>query len=159
MSSTGLLVCGLASSSCSLGSLGSFSEHAVVRYVSHFGPLNRVVQITAKYRLVIVDAPSLVDEDEERKKHGVLINDWSSVGGPVAYIKGLSRAPGEAGKSVMTSWLLGLPSAGSRSGGYAQHFVHAHTALSSPWIGLWAHAGARNHQSRERDWIPEHSEP
>ncbi|KAF9653912.1 Metallo-dependent phosphatase [Thelephora ganbajun] len=77
-----------------LGSSGSFSENAVERYVSHFGPLNRIVQITTKYRLVIVDAPSLVDEDEERMKHGVPINDWPSIGGPVEFIKELSKAPG-----------------------------------------------------------------
>ena len=85
-------------SPCSLGSSGSFSEHAVERYVSHFGPLNRVVQITAKFRLVIVDAPSLVDEDEERAKHGVPINNWPSVGGPVEFIKEMSEIPGEADK-------------------------------------------------------------
>ena len=68
------------------------------RYVSHFGPLNRVVQITAKYRLVIVDAPSLVDEDEERMKHGIPVNNWPSVGGPVEFIKELSGPPGEADK-------------------------------------------------------------
>ena len=84
------------SSPCSLGSSGSFSEHAVERYVSHFGPLNRVVQMTTKFRLVIVDAPSLVDEDEERSKHGVPVNDWLSVGGPVEFIKELSKMPGEA---------------------------------------------------------------
>ena len=95
----GLLVYSLAlPSPCSLGSSGSFSEHAVERYVSHFGPLNRVVQITPKYRLVIVDAPSLVDEDEERAKHGVLINNWPSVGGPVEFVKELSKSPGEADK-------------------------------------------------------------
>lgn len=94
---TGLLGCCLALPSiCSLGSSGGFSEDAVERYVSHFGPLNRVVQITAKYRLIIVDAPSLVDEDEERMKHGVPIRGWPSVGGPVEFIKELSKAPGEA---------------------------------------------------------------
>jgi hypothetical protein len=82
----------------SLGSSGTFPENAVERYVSHFGPLNQVVQITAKYRLIIVDAPSLVDEDEERMKHGVPIKDWPSVGGPLEFIKGLSKAPGRAYK-------------------------------------------------------------
>ncbi|KAF9793242.1 Metallo-dependent phosphatase-like protein [Thelephora terrestris] len=80
-----------------LGSSGTFPENAVERYVSHFGPLNQVVQITAKYRLIIVDAPSLVDEDEERMKHGVPIKDWPSVGGPLEFIKGLSKAPGQEG--------------------------------------------------------------
>lgn len=94
---TSFLDCGLAPPSlCSLGSSGGFSESAVERYVSHFGPLNRVVQITAKHRLVIVDAPSLVDEDEERIKHGVPIRGWPSVGGPVEFINELSKAPGEA---------------------------------------------------------------
>lgn len=96
---TGFLNCSLALPSlCSLGSSGGFSENAVERYVSHFGPLNRVVQITTKYRLIIVDAPSLVDEDEERIKYGVPIRDWPSVGGPVEFIKELSKAPGEASK-------------------------------------------------------------
>ena len=94
ISSAAFLVCGLAP--CSLGSSGGFSELAVERYVSHFGPLNRVVQITAKYRLVIVDAPSLVDEDEERRKQGFAINNWPSIGGPVEFVKELSKAPGEA---------------------------------------------------------------
>ena len=83
---------------CSLGSSGGFSEDAVERYVSHFGPLNRVVWVTPKHRLVIVDAPSLVDEDEEREKHGVPIKDWPSVGGPLEFIKELSKAPGKADK-------------------------------------------------------------
>lgn len=96
---TGFLDYSLAHPSlCSLGSSGGFSEHAVERYVSHFGSLNRVVQITAKYRLIIVDAPSLVDEDEERVKHGVPIRDWPSVGGPVEFIKELSQTPGELNK-------------------------------------------------------------
>lgn len=96
MSPIDFLVCSLVHlSPCSLGSSGSFSEHAVGRYVSHFGPLNQVVQITAKYRLVIVDAPSLVDEDEERMKHGVPINDWPSIGGPVEFTKELSKTSGE----------------------------------------------------------------
>lgn len=93
-----LFTCGLVPSSCSLGSSGSFSEHAVERYVSHFGPLNQVIPITPKFRLVIVDAPSLVDEDEERRKHGVPISDWPSVGGPVEFTKDLSKMPGEADK-------------------------------------------------------------
>lgn len=96
---TGFLNCGLVSTFlCRLGSSDGFSENAVERYVSHFGPLNRVVQITPKYRLVIVDAPSLVDEDEERAKHGVPIMDWPSVGGPVEFIKDLSKAPGMGSK-------------------------------------------------------------
>ena len=95
MSPMGFLICGLAPFSPSLGSSGSFSEHAVERYVSHFGPLNRVIQVTPKYRLVIVDAPSLVDEDEERAKHGLSIADWPSIGGPVEFIKKLSKPLGE----------------------------------------------------------------
>lgn len=95
MSPVGFLACSLAPPSRSLGSSGSFSEHAVERYVSHFGPLNQVIQITPKYRLVIVDAPSLVDEDEERTKHAVSIADWPSIGGPVEFIKKLSRPLGE----------------------------------------------------------------
>lgn len=96
---TGFLNHGLALPSLySLGSSGGFSENAVERYVSHFGRLNQVVQITAKYRLIIVDAPSLVDEDEERGKHGVPIKDWPSVGGPVEFVKELSKAPGRARK-------------------------------------------------------------
>ena len=90
-----------------MGSSGGFSEDAVERYVSHFGPLNRVVQIAAKYRLIIVDAPSLVDEDEERLKQGVPIRDWPSVGGPVEFIKQLSKAPGEASvmdNNVLAAW-------------------------------------------------------
>lgn len=113
MSPAGFLVCSLAlPSPRSLGSSGSFSEHAVERYVSHFGPLNRVAQITPKYRLIIVDAPSLVDEDEERTKHGVPINNWPSVGGPVEFIKELSKPPGETDKwrlchdRLILSWLF-----------------------------------------------------
>ena len=96
MSPMDSLICSLAPSLCSLGSSGSFSEHAVGRYVSHFGPLNQAVQITPKYRLIIVDAPSLVDEDEERAKHGVSIADWPSIGGPVEFVKKLPKPLGEA---------------------------------------------------------------
>lgn len=103
--STYFLLCGLAHAPCSLGSPRGFSDHAAKRLVSHFGPLNRVIQITTKFRLVIVDAPSLVDEDEEWRKHGVPINICPSVGGPVELIKGLSKPPGEqtSGDGVMTA--------------------------------------------------------
>ena len=45
-----------------------------------------------------------MDEDEERRKHGVPISDWPSVGGPVEFTKDLSKTPGGqiSGNDVMT---------------------------------------------------------
>jgi hypothetical protein len=150
--------CGLVPSPCSLGSSGSFSEHAVERYVLHFGPLNQAVQITSKFRLVIVDAPSLVDEDEERIKHGVSINDWPSIGGPIEFVKELSKVRGRF-LAVVMSRPCGLSLSACRPGGCAQHFADAHSPSSTPWDGLWTRSRAWNHQIRGRTRIPEHPEP
>ncbi|EKM54583.1 uncharacterized protein PHACADRAFT_185493 [Phanerochaete carnosa HHB-10118-sp] len=63
-----------------------FSEKAHERYVKHFGPLNRRLDI-ANHTLVIVDAPGLVEEDHERSISGLSYQRWAAThpGGPIAF--------------------------------------------------------------------------
>lgn len=58
------------------------------RYVSHFGPLHQRVVI-ANHTFVMIDAPGLVEEDEERAIAGMSFQRWASSkpGGPIAFIQ------------------------------------------------------------------------
>ena len=47
-----------------------FSECAVERYVSHFGPLNQRTSF-GDHTVYMIDAPGLVDEDRERAAAGL----------------------------------------------------------------------------------------
>ena len=71
-----------------------FSEHARERFYTHFGLLNQVVQVTNQSSLVILDAPKLVDEDDERISYGFSLEQWSPSGGPLEFVKTLPDTPG-----------------------------------------------------------------
>lgn len=69
----------------------SFSPHARDRYISHFGALNGRISI-ANHTLVLLDAPSLVEEDNDRSNHDQSYEEWTPVpGGPVEFIKAMSQ--------------------------------------------------------------------
>ncbi|KAJ8489043.1 hypothetical protein ONZ51_g3152 [Trametes cubensis] len=53
-----------------------FSEHALERYLSNFGPLNQRISI-ANHTVLLIDAPGLVDEDRERAAMGMSYVQWS----------------------------------------------------------------------------------
>lgn len=53
-----------------------FSDHAVERYVSHFGPLNQRTTF-GNHTVYMLDAPGLVDEDRERADVGVSYAEWA----------------------------------------------------------------------------------
>ncbi|OSD03988.1 Metallo-dependent phosphatase [Trametes coccinea BRFM310] len=53
-----------------------FSEHALERYLSNFGPLNQRISIS-NHTVLLIDAPGLVDEDRERALAGMSFTQWS----------------------------------------------------------------------------------
>lgn len=68
-----------------LGISASFSSHATTRYISHFGPLNNRISIS-NHTLLFIDAPALVEEDQQRQQHNY--DQWAAIpGGPVDYVK------------------------------------------------------------------------
>jgi len=70
-----------------------FSPRAHARYISHFGPLNSQVTI-ANHTFVLLDAPSLVAEDNERLNHAKTYKDWTPRrGGPVELVKSIAKEP------------------------------------------------------------------
>jgi hypothetical protein len=73
-----------------------FSEHARERFYTHFGPLNQVVQVTSQSSLVILDAPQLVDEDDERVSYGFSFERWAPSRGTLEFVKTLPDTPGHA---------------------------------------------------------------
>jgi len=62
------------------------SSHARHRFYTHFGPFNKVVKLTDHYSLVIVDSPGLLDENEERLRHGLSLDQWSDFGGAMDFV-------------------------------------------------------------------------
>ncbi|KAF8622775.1 hypothetical protein AX15_006858 [Amanita polypyramis BW_CC] len=69
----------------------SESKSAHERYISHFGPLNRHVNMT-DHSLVLLDAPGLVDEDYHREQSGFNFAQWSSrPGGPVEFVEKIAN--------------------------------------------------------------------
>ncbi|TRM70029.1 Metallo-dependent phosphatase-like protein [Schizophyllum amplum] len=76
-----------------LGAPSAYSRSAQAdeRYVSHFGNPNKVVH-TAGHALVMIDAPSLVDEDRQRVARGQTFTDWpASPNSTASFVKGLAR--------------------------------------------------------------------
>ncbi|KAK0454946.1 Metallo-dependent phosphatase-like protein [Armillaria borealis] len=70
-----------------LGSSATFSHDARARYISHFGPLNSQFSI-ANHTLVLLDAPTLVEEDYRRNGRGQSFDDWKAVpDGPIQFAK------------------------------------------------------------------------
>ncbi len=70
-----------------LGSSTTFSHDARARYISHFGPLNSQFSI-ANHTLVLLDAPTLVEEDYRRNGRGQSFDDWKAApDGPIQFAK------------------------------------------------------------------------
>ncbi|KAG6836857.1 hypothetical protein H0H93_002298, partial [Arthromyces matolae] len=67
-----------------------FSPHRRSRYQTHFGPLNSRTLI-ANHTFIFIDAPSLVEEDEERVNTGLSYADWSRTGGPIELVKTMAQ--------------------------------------------------------------------
>ncbi|KAG5648554.1 hypothetical protein DXG03_003165 [Asterophora parasitica] len=69
----------------------SFSPDAHARYTEHFGQLNGRFAI-ANHTLVFIDAPSLVEEDNERLNHAKTYRDWvPRRGGTVEHVKSIAK--------------------------------------------------------------------
>lgn len=70
----------------SLGESSAFSKNARKYFTECFGPLNQEVTL-AGHRLVLIDAPGLVDEDYRRHGTGKQYGTWRPVtGGPIEFI-------------------------------------------------------------------------
>ncbi|EGO25593.1 hypothetical protein SERLADRAFT_437324 [Serpula lacrymans var. lacrymans S7.9] len=70
-----------------LGKSDTFSPDAVKRYVSHFGPLNQRFSV-GNHTIMLIDAPSLVQEDYKRVQRGYSFEDWPNViDGPLEFVK------------------------------------------------------------------------
>ncbi|KAI0633365.1 Metallo-dependent phosphatase-like protein [Trametes polyzona] len=54
-----------------------FSDHARERYMSSFGPLNQRIAL-GNHTVLLIDAPSLVDEERERTASGASYAEWSA---------------------------------------------------------------------------------
>ncbi|KAL1735503.1 Metallo-dependent phosphatase-like protein [Schizophyllum commune] len=69
----------------------SRSTQADERYVAHFGEPNKIVHAGA-HALVMIDAPSLVDEDRERISLGRTFDEWAfPPNGTMAFAKTIPR--------------------------------------------------------------------
>ncbi|KAI0356201.1 Metallo-dependent phosphatase [Trametes cingulata] len=53
-----------------------FSDHARERYLSSFGPLNQRIAL-ANHTVLLIDAPTLVDEERERAAAGMSYAQWA----------------------------------------------------------------------------------
>ena len=86
----------------SIGSSRKFSPSRVDRYISHFGPLNRRIEIS-NHSIILLDAPGLVEEDRQRLQYGYSFSSWSAKpNGPVDFVKKLSSsATGIGGKATV----------------------------------------------------------
>ncbi len=76
--------------------MSDFSDEADERYISHFGPLNQILEI-ANHTFVLIDAPGLAEEDEQRSKQGLPFARWAANArdGPIAFIQSASATVGE----------------------------------------------------------------
>ncbi|KAJ6587057.1 Metallo-dependent phosphatase-like protein [Mycena vulgaris] len=75
-----------------LGISEQFSKKAAARYISHFGPLNNRITI-ANHTIILLDAPSLVEEDFQRSSKGNSYSNWQPVpGGPIELVQLFSKS-------------------------------------------------------------------
>ncbi|KAH9924870.1 Metallo-dependent phosphatase-like protein [Fomitopsis serialis] len=74
-----------------LGASTRFSQDAAERYVSHFGPLNQLVEL-GDHTFVLIDAPGLVAEEGMRLRSGRSYSQWVDVSptGVIAFIHSLA---------------------------------------------------------------------
>ncbi|TFK54090.1 Metallo-dependent phosphatase [Heliocybe sulcata] len=70
-----------------LGESETFSKMARERFWTHFGPLNQ--QFTAgNHTLILIDAPSLVNEDRQRMEVGMSYDQWTRTpGGSAEFVR------------------------------------------------------------------------
>ncbi|KZT19065.1 Metallo-dependent phosphatase, partial [Neolentinus lepideus HHB14362 ss-1] len=70
-----------------LGDSETFSRYARERFQTHFGPLNQ--QLTAgNHTLILLDAPSLVNEDRKRVELGMGYDQWTPApGGSAEFVQ------------------------------------------------------------------------
>lgn len=66
-----------------LGESEYFSKYARDRFVTHFGPLNQQVS-RGNHTLVLLDTPSLVNEDRNRAELGMSYDQWTATPGGTA---------------------------------------------------------------------------
>ncbi|KAK0212804.1 Metallo-dependent phosphatase-like protein [Desarmillaria ectypa] len=82
-----------------LGISATFSHDARARFISHFGPLNSQFSI-ANHTFVLLDAPTLVEEDYRRNGRGQSFDDWKATpDGPIQFAK--SFAAGQRTQPVI----------------------------------------------------------
>ncbi|KAI0093183.1 Metallo-dependent phosphatase-like protein [Irpex rosettiformis] len=69
-----------------IGVSDEWSARARDRWLSHFGPLQQLVEI-ANHTFVMLDAPGLVEEERQRKISGLSFANWAAVNpnGSIAY--------------------------------------------------------------------------
>ena len=69
-----------------------FSEHALERYLAHFGPLDQRVTL-ANHTVWLINAPGLVDEDRERSAAGMSFAQWAEArpDRTIAYVQSLAN--------------------------------------------------------------------
>ncbi|KAI0373398.1 hypothetical protein BV20DRAFT_734412 [Pilatotrama ljubarskyi] len=74
-----------------------FSDHARERYLSSFGPLNQRITL-ANHTVLLIDAPTLVDEDRERAIAGMSYAQWSTThpGRTIAFVNSFAKSRGMA---------------------------------------------------------------
>ncbi|KAH9892823.1 Metallo-dependent phosphatase-like protein [Cubamyces lactineus] len=79
-----------------------FSEHALERYLSNFGPLNQRISI-ANHTVLLIDAPGLVDEDRERAAMGMSYIQWSEShpGRTIAFVRSFAENPSEGARPIL----------------------------------------------------------
>ncbi|KNZ72874.1 Cell division control protein 1 [Termitomyces sp. J132] len=80
-----------------------FSPHARSRYQSHFGYLNSWI-LVANHTFVLLDAPTFVEEDEQRVKSGHAYQDWTPRhGGPIEFVTTVARGENQNYPIVLMS--------------------------------------------------------
>ena len=70
----------------------SESKKAHQHYISHFGSLNRHVNMT-DHSLVLLDAPDLAEEDYRREQSGFSFAQWTpGPAGPVEFVERIAQS-------------------------------------------------------------------
>ncbi|KAH7920783.1 Metallo-dependent phosphatase [Leucogyrophana mollusca] len=100
-----------------LGESPSFSKNARQFYSDHFGPLNQAVSL-AGHRLVLLDAPKLVEEDYRRHGLGMPYDLWTPItGGPIEFLNSIHAAEDRKHEPVILFSHIPLSRPSSRSCG------------------------------------------
>ncbi len=72
----------------SIGLSDDWSDHARERWITNFGPLQQLVEI-ANHTVVLLDAPGIVEDEQQRKISGLSLDYWSNhhPNGPIGFAK------------------------------------------------------------------------